>query len=55
MSGDTALAAVAKSAGKKLVEDLQIVGVAKLKPSDIGKAVRIKVYHKWTVTQSTGA
>ena len=55
MSGDTALAAIAKSAGKKPVEDLQVVGIANLKPSDIGKAVRVKVYRKWIVTSTRGA
>ena len=55
MSGDAALAAIAKSAGKKPVEDVQVVGVANLKPSDIGKAVRVKVYRKWTVTSNRGA
>ena len=55
MSGDAALAAAAKSAGKKPIQELEVTGVADLKPSDIGKAVCIKVYRKWIVTSNRGA
>ena len=52
MAGD---AAIAKSARKRSVEDVQVVGVANLKPSDIGKAMRVKEYRKWTVTSPRGS
>lgn len=37
------------------MEDVQVVGIANLKPSVIGKAVRVRVYRKWTVTSTRGA
>ena len=50
MSHSAALAAIAKSVGKRLVTQLETVGVANMKPSDIGKAIRVRVYCKRTVT-----
>ncbi|PWA89933.1 Endonuclease/exonuclease/phosphatase [Artemisia annua] len=47
--------AIAKSVGKTPVADLEIVGLANLKPSDIGKTVRVRVYRKWTLTSAKGA
>ena len=44
------LAAIAKPVGKKPVTELETAGVGNPKPSDLGKALRVKVYRKWTVT-----
>ena len=55
MSNPATLSAIAKSVGKRPVTQLEAVRVAYMKPSDIGKAIRVKVYHKWTVIPTTGA
>ena len=55
MSDNAALAAIARSAGKRPFADLEIVSVANLKPSDIGKPVRVRIYRKWTFTPTRGA
>lgn len=55
MSDNATVAATAKSIGKRPVEEIEIVGVANLSPTDIGKGVRVKVYKKWTLTPTRGA
>ncbi|PWA90277.1 hypothetical protein CTI12_AA102890 [Artemisia annua] len=44
MSSNTTIANIAKSVGKRPITELETVGIANLRPSDISKAVHVKVY-----------
>lgn len=43
MSSGTVPSAIPKSAGKRPITELETLGVADLRPLDIGKAVRVSV------------
>ena len=37
------------------ITQLETIRVVDMKPSDIGKSIRVRVYRKWTITATRGA
>ena len=44
----------ATSKGKEIMTESETISLAIIKPSDIGKVLRVKAYRKWTVTNKNG-
>ena len=54
MDEQSSIVTSAMSTGKEIMTGSETINLAIIKPSDIGKVLRVKAYRKWTVANKHG-